>query len=102
MQEISVTDLKSLQQDTIQMIDVRERYEYEMGNIDAMNMPMDTVLKSIKKINPNKKVILYCQTGRRSAAVVYMLHKKHNLDNTYSLKGGYQAYLDLTSKEKII
>ena len=58
---------------------------------------MDKILQSTNKIQRDKQVIIYCQTGRRAAAVVYMLKKEFNIDNVFNLSGGYSAYLELTS-----
>ncbi|MBF25405.1 MAG: NADH oxidase [Flavobacteriales bacterium] len=98
MQEITISDFLNLSNNELQIIDIREKYEYDNGHIDALHIPMAEILQSTDKINNNKKVIIYCQTGRRAAAVVYMLKKKYNLKNIFNLIGGYTAYLDQTSK----
>jgi|TARA_B100000427_G_scaffold311302_1_gene301819 rhodanese-related sulfurtransferase len=97
MQEISIEDFLKKNKQNLQVIDVREQYEYENGNIDSINIPMDKILQSTNKIQRDKQVIIYCQTGRRAAAVVYMLKKEFNIDNVFNLSGGYSAYLELTS-----
>ena len=97
MQEISIEDFLKKNKQNLQVIDVREQYEYENGNIESINIPMDKILKSTNKIQRDKQVIIYCQTGRRAAAVVYMLKKEFNIDNVFNLSGGYSAYLELTS-----
>jgi len=97
MQEISIEDFLKKNKQNLQVIDVREQHEYENGNIDAINIPMDDILQSTNKIQQNKQVVIYCQSGRRAAAVVYMLKKEFNIDNVFNLSGGYSAYLELTS-----
>jgi rhodanese-related sulfurtransferase len=79
---------------SFQLIDVREPYEYEEGNIkNSINIPMGDILDSLDKLDKSKKlIILYCRTGRRSASVGYMLGKLHKL-SVYSLKEGYEKYL---------
>ena len=99
MKEISIKDFLKIDKTNLQIIDVRERYEYENGHINAIHIPMGEILQSTEKIDLKKQVIIYCQTGKRAAAVVYMLHKQHNLDNIFHLVGGYTAYLDLTSNK---
>ena len=98
MKEISIKEFLKINTKDLQIIDVRERYEYESGNIDAIHIPMDQILYSINKIDLNKQVIIYCQTGRRAASVIYMLNKKCNLNNIFNLTGGYEAYLNLKEK----
>ena len=99
MKEISIHSLLEMNRKDIQIIDIREQYEYENGNIDAIHIPMDDILKSTKKIDTSKQVIIYCQTGRRAAAVIYMLNKKYGFKNIFNLEGGYTAYLDTISNK---
>ena len=98
MKQISIEKFLKINKKDLQVIDVREQYEYEYGNIDSIHIPMDEILESRTKIDPNKKVVIYCQTGRRAASVVYMLHKEFNIRNVFNLEGGYVAYLDSISK----
>ena len=100
--EITVkTCLEFIEKNHIQIIDIREKYEYELGNIpESIHIPMDQILKSIKKIEKEKKVLIYCRSGKRSAAVKYMLKIEHKLRNIYCLKGGYEAYLEHTKRDK--
>lgn len=99
MKGISVDNFLKKNKTELQIIDVREQYEYENGNIDAIHIPMDEILTSTKKINTSKQVIIYCQTGRRAAAVIYMLNKKHGFKNILNLEGGYTAYLETISNK---
>ena len=98
MSDISIQDFLEIKNQEIQIIDVREYYEYAKGHLKALHIPMDQVLQSINKIHAKNKVIIYCQTGRRAAAVVYMLKKYHNMDNVYNLLGGYTAYTEAQLK----
>ena len=98
MQEITISDFLNQDMNNVQIIDIREKYEYDNGNIDALHIPMGNILQSIDTIDKKKQVIIYCQTGRRAAAVVYMLEKKYNLKNIFNLNGGYTEYLNQTSK----
>jgi rhodanese-related sulfurtransferase len=36
--------------------------------------------------------VIHCNSGKRSAAVVYQLSTKYGISNIYSLCGGLQAY----------
>ena len=95
MNEITIKDLLKLKKNKVQIIDIREKYEYENGHIQSIHIPMDQILESKEKISQDKKVVIYCQSGRRAAAVVYMLKKKFNFQNIYNLIGGYSAYKNL-------
>ncbi|MFM1998892.1 MAG: hypothetical protein RL204_839, partial [Bacteroidota bacterium] len=37
-------------------------------------------------------VVIHCNSGKRSAAVVYQLSTKYGMTNVYTLCGGLQAY----------
>tara|TARA_B100001250_G_scaffold406564_1_gene425831 strand:+ start:878 stop:1180 length:303 start_codon:yes stop_codon:yes gene_type:complete len=99
MQEISIHEFLNINKQELQIIDIRERYEYENGNIEAIHIPMDEILQSTEHIDTSKQVIIYCQTGRRAAAVIYMLNKKYGLNNILNLEGGYSAYLETISNK---
>ena len=44
------------------------------------------------KISPDKKVVLHCRSGQRSADAIVLLEEKYGLQNLYNLKGGILAY----------
>ena len=72
----------------IQLIDIREPYEYKDGHIEgSINIPMGDFLEKLDELSRTKQIIIYCNTGRRSKPVVYMTHKLHNY-TLYNLKGG--------------
>ena len=94
MNDINILDFLNLNKKEVQVIDVREEYEFEDGHIQSINIPMDQIFESLNKIEKNRKVIVYCNSGRRGAAVVHILRKKFQFDNIYNLEGGYQKYLE--------
>ena len=96
MTEIDIQDFLKLKSENIQIIDIREEYEYEEGHISKLNIPMDEILESIEKIEQEKPVIIYCNSGRRGAAVVHILREKYLMKNVSNLLGGYQAYIEQT------
>ncbi|ABR49373.1 Rhodanese domain protein [Alkaliphilus metalliredigens QYMF] len=60
----------------ILLIDVRTQEEYMQKHIEGSKLiPLNVLESKIKKAVPNKekKIILYCQTGSRSAAAANML-----------------------------
>ena len=82
----------------VQLIDIREPYEYEEGNIEgSINIPMGDFLEKLDQLETNKQIIIYCNTGRRSKPVVYMTHKLHNII-LYNLEGGYKNFLKTPTK----
>ena len=59
MQEISIKEFLKINKKDLQIIDVRERYEYENGNIESINIPMDEILKLDWITKSNLKYIIY-------------------------------------------
>ena len=77
----------------VQLIDIREPYEVEDGNIEgSINIPMGNFLENLDQLDKSKQIVIYCNTARRSKPVVYMTHKLHNII-LYNLKGGYKAFI---------
>ncbi len=95
MKTITASDLKSKLEakESIQIIDIRENFEFEDGSMTDLNVPMDDLANDTSSINKNEKVVIVCQTGRRASALIYILEKKYSLDNLYCLEGGYEAYI---------
>ena len=93
MKEISVDELKALREsvDDFQLIDVREEHEYEEANIGGELIPLATVVEQKEKIKTDKKVIIMCRSGKRSAMAVQILEQELGLDNLYNLNGGIIA-----------
>ena len=82
----------------IQLIDIREPYEHEEGHIKgSINIPMGDFLEKLNELDRTKQIIIYCNTGRRSKPVVYMLKKLHNI-SAYNLQGGYKNFLKIITK----
>ena len=94
MKEIVVRELKRLrdEQEDFQLIDVREAWEYEKSNLGGLLLPMKQAENAVDQIARDKKVIVHCYRGHRSAKVIKILEKTHNFDNLYNLKGGLLAY----------
>ena len=97
MNTITAEELKAKlnNHDNIQIIDIREDYEFEDNNIGGTNIPMESVLSSLDKIDTTKEVIICCRTGKRSAAMTHTIERKLKLKNIYSLEGGIFGYLGI-------
>jgi adenylyltransferase/sulfurtransferase len=96
MKEVTVEELKKWMDagEDFQLIDVREAYEIEICNINGECIPLNEIPHSIDKISRDKKVIIHCRSGSRSANTVRWLEKNHQFDNLYNLKGGILAWAD--------
>lgn len=77
------------------VLDVREQGAYDKGHINnARHVPekdLDARMKEIEKFK-TKSVIVSCENGRRSAAVVANL-RKQGFTDVVSLRGGIGAWL---------
>jgi phage shock protein E len=62
------------------IIDVRTAEEYSMGHIDgAINVPVDQIaqqIAGIKGLKPGSTLLVYCRSGRRSAAAAQILQQR--------------------------
>jgi rhodanese-related sulfurtransferase len=94
MKEITVLELKQWQEEgkDFQLIDVREPFEYEMSNLDGLNIPLAGVVIEADKIVKNKPVVMQCRSGARSAAALNQLEQNLGYNNLYNLKGGILAW----------
>jgi rhodanese-related sulfurtransferase len=94
--EIGADDLRHMQQsgEDFTLIDVRERDEQAKGVIPgAITLPRGILEVNIDQISTDKdrKLILYCGGGSRSALAALSL-KKMGFRNVFSLAGGYRAW----------
>jgi adenylyltransferase/sulfurtransferase len=91
---INVKQLHNLisQKANIQIVDVREAYEYEIANIHGELMPKSEVTAHVQKIAKDKQVIVHCRSGKRSADVIELLQEKYGFENLYNLEGGILAW----------
>ncbi len=101
VKEITVTELEAwlTSEESFQLIDVREPHEYEIVNIGAELIPLATVSSNAEKISRDKKVVVHCKMGGRSAKAIRELEEKFGFENLYNLKGGILAYIDEVKPE---
>lgn len=94
MKEITVLELKKMidNKEDFQLIDVRETFEYEMSNLNGLNIPLAGVILEASKISKDKPVIMQCRSGARSAAALNQLEQQLGYTNLYNLKGGILAW----------
>ena len=75
-----------------QFIDVRTAEEYAGGHAyRAKNIPLDTLMANLDKLEKNEPVYLICQTGRRSMEAAQILNDA-GFPQTISIKGGMTAW----------
>lgn len=93
MKEVTATELKQMldNKEDMQLIDVRELFEFENGHIESELMPLNTVPQNLGKISKDKKVIMICRSGNRSGNAIRFM-EGHGFNNLYNLKGGMLAW----------
>jgi len=93
MKEVTVQELKEMmdRNDEFQLIDVREPFEYEVSNLNGLNIPLGGIVIESDKVSRDKPVIIQCRSGKRSAQAV-MLLEQQGFDNLANLKGGIVAW----------
>lgn len=96
VKSVTVKELQQLldNKEDVQVIDVREDYEYEIVNISAELIPLGQIETQVNKIASDKKVIVHCRSGKRSADAIELLEKKYGFKNLYNLEGGILAWAD--------
>jgi rhodanese-related sulfurtransferase len=97
IEEITADDLRLLQQsgEDFALIDVREKEESSHGTIpNAVAIPRGILELSVDQVttDKDKKIVLYCAGGNRSALAGWML-KKMGFKNVISLQGGYRGWM---------
>ena len=95
MKEITAKELKALMDsgDDFQLIDVREQKEFDFSNIGGELIPLNTVPDNLDKVAKDKKVVVHCRSGARSANAIQYL-EQHGFTDLYNLKGGILAWSD--------
>ena len=101
LREITAKELYDWQVtgEPFQLIDVREPHEYAIVNIGGELIPLGTVTDKSDLIDRDKKVVVHCKMGGRSAKAIRELEEKFGFINLYNLKGGILAYIDQVQPE---
>jgi adenylyltransferase/sulfurtransferase len=96
VKEVTVQELEALKDrgEDFQLIDVREPYEYEIANLSGTLIPLAGIQDHVDQISSDKKVVVHCRSGVRSAQAIQTLEKAFGFNNLYNLKGGILAYAD--------
>jgi rhodanese-related sulfurtransferase len=94
MYNIKELDVETLEagKDQIHLIDVRTEGEVTRGVIDgAIHIPLHLLPLRPADIPQNKPVVIYCNSGARSAQACAFMAAK-GFDNMHNLSGGIMAW----------
>lgn len=89
-----LNDLITNHRNSLQIIDVRAKNEEpKLKTLKELQIPFADIVADSNKINPNKKSIIICKLGIRSAIAIELLQKNTNLTNLYNLQGGVTEWI---------
>ncbi|RDW16448.1 MBL fold metallo-hydrolase [Oceanobacillus arenosus] len=92
-ENITPAEMKELlKNQEIYVLDVRNQSEWNDGHIEqAKHIMLGTLTKRIAELNQDKKIIVHCKTGLRSAIAVSIL-QANGISNVANMTGGYSAW----------
>ena len=86
-----------------QLIDVREAYEFEAGNIGGQGMPLGELAASVNLIDKNRPVVFLCKSGKRSAqAIENITSLAPGYSNLRHLKGGLLSWKEQVDADLLL
>lgn len=96
MKEVTVQELKQKldNNESFQLLDIREEYEFEEANLNGELIPMGELMQNTSKIAKDKPVIIHCRSGVRSGTIIGALERQFGFTNLYNLKGGIKAWAE--------
>lgn len=86
-EEISLEELQK-NKEKYNLLDVREIEEREAYHIGGQHIPLGELLQRLDEVPHNKDLVVYCQSGVRSAKAIELLSNHHFKAKTFNLKGG--------------
>ncbi len=85
----------------IVLIDVRPYEVFVKNHLpNAINLPMEAIRSNLDSVPHNKKVVLYCNHGRKSYLGSRILQNR-GFDNIYVLSGGSALYNEIEKDKRI-
>ena len=77
----------------VQLIDVREPFEYQIAQIGGKLIPQNDVPQRLAEIDHDREVVVHCKSGGRSQRIAEFL-KQSGYQNVANLAGGILAWSD--------
>ncbi|QIP13725.1 MBL fold metallo-hydrolase [Spirosoma aureum] len=76
---------------SLSMLDVRRKNEYDIEHVvGAENLPLESILDNLERIDKNTTYYVYCAGGYRSMIAMSLL-KAHGFTNLMNVTGGFTA-----------
>ncbi len=68
------------------LVDVREEYEFEEDAVGGVNIPLPDLPASLTAMPPDKTIVFYCRSGRRSQMAYKLLKQNGYTGESYWMK----------------
>jgi len=93
--QITVKELKRRMdaREDVQLIDVREPYEYQIAQIGGKLIPQNDVPQRLAEIDRDREVVVHCKSGGRSQRIAEFL-KQSGYPRVVNVAGGILAWSD--------
>lgn len=93
IEQISVKDLKQKldEKQDIQLVDVREFFEYDISNLGGIHIPLRNLQTDMKRLDASKETVVMCRSGARSYEACRRL-KLDGFNKVFNLEGGMLAW----------
>ena len=93
--QISVKELKRRLDagENVQLIDVREPYEFQIAQIGGKLIPQNEVPQRLSEIDRDREVVVHCKSGGRSQRIAEFL-KQSGYEKVANVAGGITAWSD--------
>jgi len=76
----------------IQLLDIREPYEYSICKLnESLHIPIGQLISRIGEISKDKSLVVLCHHGIRSAMVVNYL-RNNGFEKVFNLDGGINRW----------
>ncbi len=79
--------------ENVQLIDVREPYEFQIAQIGGKLIPQNDVPQRLAEIDRDREVVVHCRSGARSQRIAEFL-KQAGYPRVVNLAGGILAWSD--------
>jgi len=92
MRNVNPDEAKIQYDDQVPFIDVREENEHRQARIpNSILIPLSQMQNRWQEIPKDKEVVIYCQSGNRSASLIIELERL-GYENLMNLYGGIIAW----------
>ena len=93
MKEITVHELKEKKEkgEKFTLLDVREKFEYQISNLNGTLIPLQQLKDRLDKLDKDKEIVVMCRSGSRSLTACHTL-RENGFENVVNLKGGVNAW----------